>query len=260
MELPDSLWLEEYGTTEDCSGEESSDEEDPGSPENNEENTEENSPDDRRSRSPTRPLPSPSPTPVQSPRVRRRSRSPTPEADHRPDYTRVLSAAMDAILRGDATEQDYARAASAAFLIPMHGQQDAPARRGSVVRTDRRPSTRRARLSARAPSKRARAIAHTETRNVCAEPGHCKFPVCVVVNNTSSISLDPVSPRRRRVLYSLGGQEATLRATVGIGVERSQVRRGSRKGTGRGDAFELGRVVVTRENIAHNSPPARAEQ
>ena len=36
----------------------------------------------------------------------------------------MLGAAMDAILTGDATEQDYARAASAAFLIPMHGQQD----------------------------------------------------------------------------------------------------------------------------------------
>ena len=31
---------------------------------------------------------------------------------------------MDAILTGDATKQDYARAASAAILIPMHGQQD----------------------------------------------------------------------------------------------------------------------------------------
>ena len=118
--MPDSLWLEENGTTEDSSDEEDSDEEDPDSPEHNEEN----SPDDRRSRSQTRPLPSPSPTPAQSPRARRRARSATPEADRHPDYTRVLGAAMDAILTGDATEQDYARAASAAILIPMHGQQD----------------------------------------------------------------------------------------------------------------------------------------
>ena len=39
-------------------------------------------------------------------------------------YTHVLGAAMDAIVAGNAGEQDYARAASAAFLIPMHGQQD----------------------------------------------------------------------------------------------------------------------------------------
>ena len=69
---------------------------------------------------------SPSPSPVRSPRARRRSRSPTPEAERagHPDYTRVLGAAMDAILCGDATEQDFARAASAAFLIPMLGQQE----------------------------------------------------------------------------------------------------------------------------------------
>ena len=115
MELPDSLWLEENGTIEDSSDEEDSDDEDPDSPEHNEENNEQNSPDDRRSRSPT---------PAQSPRARRRSRSPTPEADRHPDYIRVLGAAKDAILTGDATEQDYARAASATILIPMHGQQD----------------------------------------------------------------------------------------------------------------------------------------
>jgi hypothetical protein len=122
MQLPESPWLEENGTTED-QGSDGEDE----SPENNEENNEENSPDERRSRSPTRPLPSPSPSPVQSPRVsRRRARSPTPEADRpgHPDYSRVLGVAMDAILCGDATEQDYARAASAAVLIPMLGQQD----------------------------------------------------------------------------------------------------------------------------------------
>eukprot|EP01043_Picozoa_sp_COSAG02_P053903 COSAG02_NODE_6021_length_3870_cov_4.904535_5_plen_535_part_00 len=119
-QLPDSLWLEEYGTTEDSEQEDSDEEnnetpEDPGNPENNEENNEENSPDDRRS---------PSPTPVQSPRARRRPRSPTPDRAVHPDYTRVLGTVMDAILDGDATEQDYARAASAAFLIPMLGQQD----------------------------------------------------------------------------------------------------------------------------------------
>eukprot|EP01043_Picozoa_sp_COSAG02_P011053 COSAG02_NODE_401_length_23083_cov_26.955839_7_plen_152_part_00 len=125
MILPDSLWLEENGTIEDSELEDS-DEEDSGSPENNAEESQTNSPDDRRSRSPTLPLPSPMPTPVQSPRARRRPRSPTPEADRavHPDYTRVLGAAMDAILTGDATEQDYARAASAAFLIPMLGQQE----------------------------------------------------------------------------------------------------------------------------------------
>jgi hypothetical protein len=124
MQLPESPWLEENGTTEDA--DQGSDGEDE-SPENNEENNEENSPDERRSRSPTRPLPSPSPSPVQSPRVsRRRARSPTPEADRsgHPDYSRVLGAAMDAILTGDASEEDYARAASAAVLIPMLGQQE----------------------------------------------------------------------------------------------------------------------------------------
>ncbi len=114
--LPTSLWLEENGSIDSGSEEHGGSEEDGQSPRRSRSRS--------RSRSPTLPLPSPSPSPVRSPRARRRSRSPTPEADRHPDYTHVLGAAMDAIVAGNAGEQDYARAASAAFLIPMHGQQD----------------------------------------------------------------------------------------------------------------------------------------
>jgi len=58
---------------------------------------------------------------------------------------------MDAILTGDASEEDYARAASAAVLIPMLGQQERLNGADlSFVQTAIDASRRAVRISARA--------------------------------------------------------------------------------------------------------------